>query len=446
MTSAHGDDRPPVYLPWSFKSYPNGFHPLLDGLIATHDRVNWLHPESEIHPIQRANKLFVDNVSAMETLRKAVPQSLADEDLVEFLVTRKSEIFMRRPEGCRLTFHHTSPWTNGRTPFILHIENPLTLFSPYLTHGTNQRDASVASRHYFLLVRALLDSPNCRAIFTHIRGTERALRNLFANTSIPDKTRYLPLGVPPLASQISAPKRDVRVLFTNSHHGEARSFYIRGGVAVVRAYLRAAETCPNLHLDLYSRLPSDLDGALRDAITRHPRITLVENHVEEGEIIAAFERCDLFALPSLGLHSMSALRAMAAGAVCIVSDAPGYEEFIVHGQTGLVLRGIAERTYFKSSDCDLLLDNYDWIFSDAGHYEQALFDIFSSAALDPESMRSIRTNARSYIETERVPSVWQDAFLELLAACDQAVPSEGPLLKHQYRPTQADTHQARQHG
>jgi hypothetical protein len=70
-------------------------------------------------------------------------------------------------------------------------------------------------------------------------------------------------------------------------------------------------------------------------------------------------RVHVFLLPSISLHSVSIMQAMAAGAVPIVSDTIGTARYVSHLQTGIVLRGVRSAHWATDSQTGIMVDHYD---------------------------------------------------------------------------------------
>jgi hypothetical protein len=66
-----------------------------------------------------------------------------------------------------------------------------------------------------------------------MRGSLAMLVQLFDHTAIAAKCHHVPLGIVPSGEAEIAPKFEqgdrLRILFTNSLHGNPDSFYLRGG-------------------------------------------------------------------------------------------------------------------------------------------------------------------------------------------------------------------------
>src|SRR4029077_3593518 len=119
----------------------------------------------------------------------------------------------------------------------------------------------------FRAVKTLLELPNCRGIVTHIRATHDGIAKLFRSPIISEKTTHVPMGIClPLEWQRHAPSSTLNLLFTNSWHQAANSFYVRGGLDVLEAFSALHEAYPQLRLTLRTKLPTNLSVRYKNII------------------------------------------------------------------------------------------------------------------------------------------------------------------------------------
>src|SRR5262249_28060151 len=123
------------------------------------------------------------------------------------------------------------------------------------------------------------------------------------------------------------------------------SFLVRGGADVVRAFIDLVQKYPDVRLIILSTLPGSIYGhGFSDFVRRIPGVHVLDHRVTDDELVELMLSADVFLLPSAGLHAMSILRAMYCGLAVVLSDAPGGEEFITPGETGIVAAGRLGKT------------------------------------------------------------------------------------------------------
>ena len=152
---------------------------------------------------------------------------------VQFLRTRHFASQVLVPPNARLLFLTSIPFTVNQRPWVIEIEDPITLFFPFHLNGCTGR-TPIRRSPYLPVVKALLESESCRGIVTHMRSTAEALPKLFGSEIIAAKTAYVPCGIalPPAVTDQTAERLDL--LFTCSWHQLPVSFFLRGGLDVLR--------------------------------------------------------------------------------------------------------------------------------------------------------------------------------------------------------------------
>jgi hypothetical protein len=249
--------------------------------------------------------------------------------------------------GVDALFMHTTPLYAGSRPWIFHFESVPSLFMPFAFTGAT-RGLDVRSQGWFRLLRERLADPRCLRIFSHMRGSLAMLVQLFDHTAIAAKCHHVPLGIVPSGEAEIAPKFEqgdrLRILFTNSLHGNPDSFYLRGGHHLLSAFARLRRDFPTAELTVLSAVPEDLMG--RFPPSHFIGVNWINHRLDDATLDGLFLGHHLFALPAAGLHSHTLLRAMAHGCVPVVSDALGYEEYVavLPGSTA-TWRGVRELVY-----------------------------------------------------------------------------------------------------
>jgi glycosyltransferase involved in cell wall biosynthesis len=349
----------------------NSWHPLFEPLYETGLLMNFVEAV-DVEPPQSAIDVANEDAKAMADylIQKTLPNPVIKlQDIYDFILSRDILSQALIPKNVDLTFHHTAPLTLGQTPWILHIEMITNLFHPFLAHGMPS-GIKLRKHAVYWLVRALLEQDNFRILFTHMHMTEAAIPGIFNSEIISSKVRYIPLGVSFSKEQQHkidksfSKKHDidssVEIFFTNSWHRHPTNFFLRGGQEVLSAFIQLQKKFPNTRLTVLSTIPESFQKTdLFKENRENPNISIIDRRVSDEELFEIVVKASIFVLPSAGLHSVSILRAMGCGAVCIVSDAPGFSEFIEHGRNGMVVKGIKDRVYMIDDETGWLQDNYE---------------------------------------------------------------------------------------
>jgi glycosyltransferase involved in cell wall biosynthesis len=313
-----------------------------------------------------------------------------------------------------LVFLTSVPFTYGQNPWAIEIEDSTTLFYPYLRNGeTDSGDPRALS--YFGMVKELLESPRCRAIVTHVRSTAESLPTLFQSETIAKKVFHIPLGV-------ELPRRPVRqmrdetinLLFTNSWHQEAKSFYLRGGLDVLEAFAVLRERYPQLRLVLRSSLP-DLPRRYMRMLLRGD-VQVLGNFLSARQMDALQRRTHIYLLPSARVHIVSLLQAMAYGQAVIASDGWGFAEHVEHGRNGLVVPGRHGKTSWLDERGGLLREDYRPMFRPDPVIVEGLVESVSRLVEDSKLRRRLGKQARADVAARHSVAQWNE---RLKAVFDQ---------------------------
>jgi glycosyltransferase involved in cell wall biosynthesis len=328
-----------VAVPWRVPGQPNGCHPLLMPLLD--DVPDDLRLELLAPCAAGGRQRRLRAVEEARAFARAADGSLERGHLRRFLAGRGGVALAG--EDHDLVFLHTTPLSFGTRPFVLHVESAGTLFAPD-AHLVSRDDLN--DQPEYRLVRHLLTGPACRRIITHMRATAAGLPALFEAPGLADKVDYCPLGVTAAPDTVVKGKwatveagGPLEFLFTGSFVDSETAFHLRGGSDAAAAFLDVAERHADVRLTIRAALPASLDPPLARRLRAHPRVRLVEHPVEDREIEAMFTRAHVFLLPAFTLNSVSLLRAMAHGAVPVVADAWGVDEFVAGGATGVAITG-----------------------------------------------------------------------------------------------------------
>lgn len=339
-------------------------------------------------------------------LRAGVP----GRAVIAFLRSRGPRTQLHYPRDADLVFLPTWPLIVNQLPWIVELEDNVTLFAPYVANGAT-RDVDVRALPCFPLVRALLESRACRAIVCHVRATAESIPRLFERPGLAAKTHFLPLGIDP--GPAPSPRRPGRqLLFANSWHQDPRSFYRRGGIDVLEAFDVLRRRYPDVTLTLRTRLPDDLPEHYR-AVCDGAGVRMIEGKLSDGDMADLLARADVFLLPAARIHVVSILHAMARGAVVVASDGWGVEEYVNDGVNGLVVRGRHGVSSWTSPD-GLLREDYGPLWSADPRVVQGLVEAVGRLFDDPPLWERLRGTAAADVRGRFGLDAWNRGLEAIL--------------------------------
>jgi len=138
--------------------------------------------------------------------------------ILRFLRSRHYQSQLMLAERRGLVFLPSMPQTYGQNPWVVEVEDPTTLFYPFVQNGGTRR-VRVTQSPYFPIVKTLLESDSCKGVITHMKSTAQMISKLFDSDTIRAKVSYAPLGVPlPERWQRHEESEQINLLFTNSWH------------------------------------------------------------------------------------------------------------------------------------------------------------------------------------------------------------------------------------
>ena len=418
-----------VGVPWNAPGLHrfNGDHPLPSSLIAAYPGYRFdftLSPADAAH-LKQANAAAASLRGQLQALTPPPSAELVEE----FIVSRglQTQAMMLAP--CDLHFLHTAPLTLGVKPWILHIEELITLFAPFVWHGTSA-NVKIRDVPAYRMVKQLLEAPACRAVFSHLRHTYEFLPVLFDSEALAAKVHHIPLGLEfsAAATRKIAERQAGRgqgsgttFLFTNSWSQEEGSFILRGGADVLGAFIELVAKHPGARLIILSKLPISFYGeGFAEFARKLPNVHIIETRVNDDELVDLMLAADVFLIPSVGLHALSILRAMYCGLPVVVSDAPGNDEYVRHDHTGVIVEGRRGKTAWYD-DIGFLHQTFEPVFGKSlGAFAGNLFRAMEQLVEDRERRLRIGHAARQYALREHGIEPWRAGFVHLL---DQIRPS-----------------------
>jgi glycosyltransferase involved in cell wall biosynthesis len=418
-----------VGVPWNAPGLMrfNGDHPLPGSLVADYPGFTFdfaLSPADAAN-IRRANQAAD---ALRQTLRGQTPTP-SSELVEEFIVSRglQTQAMMLAP--CDLHFLHTAPLTLGIRPWILHIEELITLFAPFVWHGTSA-DVNIRDLPAYRMVKHLLEAPSCRAVLSHLKHSHEFLPVLFDSEILRGKSHHVPLGVEfsSAATKKIGELQDRRgsgprttFLFTNSWSQQEGGFILRGGPDVIGAWIELVAKYPNCQLIMLSTLPVSHYGPEFPKFVRQiPNLHVIDHRVSDDELVDLMMAADVFLVPSVGLHALSILRAMYCGMAVVVSDAPGNDEFVTGGETGVIVPGRRGKTAWYD-DIGFLHQTFQPVFgTKLGDFAANLFRAMEQLVTDGERRRRIGQAAREHVRRHHRIEEWRAGFKAIL---DQVRPT-----------------------
>jgi glycosyltransferase involved in cell wall biosynthesis len=319
------------------------------------------------------------------------------------------------PRHAELAFLTSVPYTYGQNPWVIEIEDPTTLFFPFLRNG-HTADADVRRSPYFGAVKALLEADACRGIVTHMRSTAEMLPVLFGSETIARKVTHAPLGVRlPERFQTHDDGETVNLLFTNSWHQLRDGFFYRGGLDVLQAFDVLRRRYPQVRLTIRSALP-ELDE-------RHHRILesgwvrVIDRFMPAKRMAALRRESHVYLLPAARIHIVSVLQAMSYGQAVVVSDGWGMDEYAVHGRNCLVVKGRYGKVTWADRAAGMLREDYRPMFRPDEAVVEGLVESVSLLIEQRAVRKRLGAAARADAATRFTPGRWNAA---LKAAFDKA--------------------------
>lgn len=362
-----------VATPWSLTHYIplNGFHPLYRALFES--KPEWVTLSAW------------DNIELSQKLRGE--PGFREQLLKE--VARDADVFARRTGPVEqgyfnhfseanlsltrllpgdIEFHHTAPFPSFERPFVFHCEAFAPLFFPLAHQGSGgfgTLDVQEVRDHY----RAIFEHPLCLGVFSHIPQTLEEIRQFLASPIIERKLHASRIGLygsDTLPTQVTKSALQAPLfLFVNSANQNPRNFVLRGGHLALRYWQR---TYPQPGAGrLIMRCTRPLDSELANYgvdvawLRQHEgrSVIWIENYLSEAELNALMQAAHFLLLPSMSLHSVSIMSAMAAGAVPIVSDTVGTDRYVEDGVDGVVVHGIYANNWRHDKTTGLMFNCFE---------------------------------------------------------------------------------------
>lgn len=411
-----GASGPRVLFPGkSFRyAHYNGLHPLLMSLFERrYNEFEVVMPGDDMLEVTEDGvEIFSEALVEFTQMMLASHPSVDEQHIHKVVREYGARYQMQLSDGFDLIFLHTLPLIINQVPWILHIEHPNSVFWPMVVRGGGY-DSDITQSPYYHMVKAQLESDYCQMIFTHLKSTRIALPRIFNSQKIEKKLRYIPLGIqrrPPPKKPGDGIKR---YLFINSWHQHGDNFYLRGGLDVLSAWMRLAEKHPDVELMIRSALPETLPEAIGNRLRAHPRIHWIRERQTDEQMDRLFEEADFFLLPSAALHSISILRAMQAGCVCVLADVWGLDEYIEESVNAVVVKGRKGPVWYVDPKTNVVRENYERMWNEDPEYSDAFYQTLERLYGDKEQCNQIAENAIAYVIENHRLEMWQLGFQQI---------------------------------
>ena len=298
-------------------------------------------------------------------------------------------------------------------PWIIEIEDVITLFDPFLKNG-DTKDIDIHGAGFFKLFKRLYESPHCKRIITHMKSTADSIPSLFGSESITNKISYIPPAVDvPVNIKIDYPKNEINILFSNSWHQQEGGFFFRGGIDAIIAFIFIAKQYPDVSLIIRSTIPDNVKMLLKDLILEK-RIQIFEDKLDSKKWDEIKSKCHIYLLPAARIHVASLLEAMSCGMAVICSDGWGFEEYIEDGVNGLIVSGRYGNVSWIDSENGLLREYYSPMFAEN---ESVIIQIMAKIEYlmeNPERFLEIRKTARQTVEDKYSTAKYDKSFKRVL--------------------------------
>jgi glycosyltransferase involved in cell wall biosynthesis len=327
---------------------------------------------------------------------------------LRFAHSRHFQSQVLSPRCAELAFYTSVPYTYGQNPWVIEIEDPTTLFHPFIENGRTA-ELNIRASPYFAVVKALLEADNCRGIVTHMRSTAELLPALFRSEIISRKVTYAPLGVElPKEFQTHDDDGPVNVLFTNSWHQRPDNFFLRGGLDVLEAFDVLRRRYPQLRLTIRASLPKLEERYHRILLDGWVRV--IDRFVPTEQMRELQRASHIFLLPAARVHIVSVLQAMSYGQALVVSDGWGMDEYVQHGRNGLIVPGRAGKVTWADPEAGMLREDYRPMYTRDKRVGEGLIESIALLVEQREVRRRLGRAARADVAERFTLDRWNAAL------------------------------------
>ncbi len=337
--------------------------------------------------------------------------------ILRFLATRDLREQLTLPMRPDLVFLPSVPFTLGQDNWLIEIEDTMSLMFPFVCDGQTRSDGAEGNSMLPIL-KVMLESSSCKGILTHVKSTADSLPTLFHNECLREKVTYAPMGASPkpVYSRSRFPKTRIDLLFTDSWRQKGGAFFNRGGLDVLEAFAILRKKYSHVYLTLRTALP-DL-GERHRQIIHGEGVRLLDKFLTRESWHRLIRQSDIYMLPSDRIHVVSILEAMSFGTVLLTSDGWGINEYVRHGETGIVIPGRYGKVTWMEKTSGMLREHYALMHQPDKEVIDKIVEEVSALVEDPDKLFRIQTAARRSVAETFTIDRWNNG---LKAALDKAV-------------------------
>lgn len=344
-----------------------------------------------------------------------------------FVVSRHLQSQLLTGDRHDLVFLTSMPYTFGQNPWLIEVEDPTTLFYPFVQNG-NTGELDLRANRFFPIVKAMLEADHCRGVLTHMKSSAGLIATLFDSEIIRRKISYAPLGVRlPARFQRHDPQpadAPIDLLFINSWCQVAENFFVRGGLDVLEAFAQLKARYPNLRLTLRTELPDLADHYHR--LVSAGWVRVIDRFLTSEEMADLHATSHIFLLPAARVHIVSVLQAMSYGLAVVGSDGWGMEEYLEDGRNGVVVRGRYGKVSWADEAEGVLREDYTGMHTPNPEVVAGIVAAVSRLVEDADYRRRLGATARRDVEERFNLANWNDgmraAFDKALGVPDEPAP------------------------
>lgn len=315
-----------------------------------------------------------------------------------------------------LQFVPSVPFVFGKVPWIIEIEDMLSFCFPFLFNGKASKNSLLQSE-YLPCFKALLSSPQCRGVITHVKATKQNMAKAFQLPELEKKLFYIPIGITNKEDVVKAPTEGkVYLLFSNSWHQHPDSFCLRGGIDVLFAFEKLAKKQPEAHLIFRAALPKSYEQHLHRIQMEYPdQITIIDAFLPKDEWEEIQQKAEIYLLPSARIHVVSILEAMNNKQVVVTSDGWGISDYVQDEVTGIQIKGRYGKVAWDDEETGLLCENYDSMYAPDHDFIERLHQKLAQLVSDKEYRNRLATGAKKAVEEKYTLENWNKQLETVLS-------------------------------
>mgnify|MGYP001605656260 FL=1 len=119
-------------------------------------------------------------IAVFKFIVSALSKGARISPIIEFLKSRDKDVQLLLKRKQNLVFLPSVPYTLNQHPWLIEIEDSISMFFPFF-HNGNTVSADFHNSPYFPVFKTLFESKQCRGIITHVKSTATSLPKLFKN-------------------------------------------------------------------------------------------------------------------------------------------------------------------------------------------------------------------------------------------------------------------------